>query len=63
MIFDKEEISKVIIEALLKAKGKSVDSIKTFDMESYKNEQYDILASEVRKALDMDRIYKIMNLK
>lgn len=62
-IFDKEEISKVIIEALLKAKGKSVDSIKTFDMESYKNEQYDILASEVRKALDMDRIYKIMNLK
>lgn len=61
-LFDKEEVSKIIIEALLKKKGKSIEELKTFDMNKYKNEQYDILASEVRKALDMDKIYEIMNL-
>lgn len=61
-IFDKEGVSKTIIEALLKKKGKSIEELKTFDMNTYKNEQYDILAQEVRKALDMDKIYEIMNL-
>lgn len=61
-IFDKEGVSKTIIEALLKKKGKSIEELKTFDMNKYKNEQYDILAQEVRKSLDMDKIYEIMNL-
>ena len=61
-IFDKEGVSKTIIEALLKKKGKSIEELKTFDMNTYKNEQYDILAQEVRKSLDMDKIYEIMNL-
>lgn len=60
-LFDKEDISKVIIQALLKKKGKSIDALKTFNMEQYKNEQYDILANEVRKALDIPKIYEIMN--
>ena len=61
-IFDKEEVSKTIIESLLKKKGKSIEELKTYDMNKYKNEQYDILAAEVRKALDMDKVYEIMNL-
>ena len=61
-IFDKEEVSKTIIESLLKKKGKSLEELKTYDMNKYKNEQYDILAAEVRKALDMDKVYEIMNL-
>lgn len=60
-LFDKEDISKVIIQALLKKKGKSIDALKTFNMEQYKNEQYDILANEVKKALDIPKIYEIMN--
>ena len=60
-LFDKEDISKVIIQALLKKKGKSIDALKTFNMEQYKNEQYNILANEVRKALDIPKIYEIMN--
>ena len=61
-IFDKEEITKIIIEELLKKKGLSTENLKAFNMEEYKETQYDILAQEVRKALDIDYIYKIMGL-
>lgn len=60
-IFDKKEISRAIIEALLKSKGKDFSDIKAFDMNEYKESQYDILAREVRKTIDMKGIYKIMN--
>ncbi|OOM73445.1 cobyric acid synthase [Clostridium sp. BL-8] len=60
-IFDKDTIAKTIVEALLKKKGLSADNIKTFDMSSYKESQYDILADEMRKTLDMNYIYKIIS--
>ncbi|WP_315069973.1 cobyric acid synthase [uncultured Clostridium sp.] len=60
-IFDKDIIAKTIVEALLKKKGLSADNIKAFDMKSYKESQYDILADEMRKALDMNYIYKIIS--
>ena len=60
-IFDKDIIAKTIVEALLKKKGLSADNIKAFDMASYKESQYDILADEMRKALDMNYIYKIIS--
>ena len=60
-IFDSEGVSKSIIEALLESKGLSYDKIKTFNISDYKEEQYDILAKEVRKSLDLDYIYKIIN--
>lgn len=59
-IFDKEEITKCIVKALLKEKGKKIEDLKTFDMDKYKDEQYNILAEEVRKALDINKIYEIM---
>lgn len=60
-IFDKDVVAKTIVEALLENKGLNSDSVKAFDITSYKESQYDILAEEMRKALDMDYIYKIMN--
>ena len=46
----------------MKKKGLSTENLKAFNMEEYKETQYDILAQEVRKALDIDYIYKIMGL-
>ncbi len=60
-VFDKEDVSRVIIEALLEKKGLTTESLKTFDIKSYKESQYDILADELRKSLDMKYIYKIIN--
>lgn len=42
-IFDKEEITKVIIEELLKKKGLNTENLKAFNIEEYKETQYDIL--------------------
>lgn len=60
-VFDKEDVSRVIIEALLDKKGLTTESLKTFDIKSYKESQYDVLADELRKSLDMKYIYNIIN--
>lgn len=62
-IFDKSAIAKTIVEALLEKKGLSLKSVEAFDIKSYKESQYDILADEMRKTLDMDYIYKILDMK
>ena len=62
-IFDKDIVSKTIIEALLLKKGLSTDNLKTFNIKDYKESQYDILADELRKSIDMNYIYKIINEK
>lgn len=59
-IFDKDTITKAVIGALLESKGLSSKDLKTFDMESYKQQQYDILARELRAALDMEAVYRIL---
>lgn len=62
-IFDRDIIAKTIVEALLEKKGLNSESIEAFDIKSYKESQYDILADEMRKALDMEYIYDILGLK
>lgn len=59
-IFDKENISRCVVEALLREKGLSTDALQTFDIETYKQQQYDILEQELRNSLDMKRIYEIL---
>lgn len=59
-IFDKEEISKTIAVALLKAKGLDFSDVKAFDIEEHKQKQYDILAEGLRNSLDMKLIYEIL---
>jgi adenosylcobyric acid synthase len=59
-IFDEEGICKEIIGTLCKRKGIDLEEIYEFDYKQYKEEQYDKLADAVRNALDMKKVYQIM---
>lgn len=59
-IFDKDQVVKEIIQALGKKKGIDMSNLAEFDLEAFKESQYDILAAEMRKHLDMDKIYEIL---
>ena len=58
-IFDDSKISSTIIEALYKRKNILFGG-KRIDRKAYKDDQYNILAEEVRKNMDLDLIYKII---
>ena len=62
-IFDRDNVSRAVIEAILKNKGLEIENLKTFDIKEYKQTQYDILADEIRKSVDMEYIYKVMGIK
>lgn len=59
-IFDGEGIAAMLIEALLAKKGMNFTDIKSINFNEYKQQQYDILATSVRKNLDMEKIYSIL---
>ena len=59
-IFDENGIAEVITEALYRARGLEFDGNAVFDIHAYKESQYDKLAETVRKALDMDLVYRIL---
>jgi adenosylcobyric acid synthase len=59
-IFDGEGIAATVVEALLKKKGLSPDDVKVIDYATYKEQQYDLLAEQMRKHLDMKKIYAIL---
>ena len=59
-IFDKEETALALIRAAGKKKGVDVSRMGGVDFASFKEQQYDILAAELRKHLDMKKIYEIL---
>ena len=59
-VFDEEAVAKALVGSLYERKGLSSDAIKAFDMEAYKERQYDILADAVRKHMDMEAVYRII---
>ena len=59
-IFDEKQVAEHVIKALMEDKGIAYNDIKAFDMAEYKNTQYDILADNVRKNLDMEAVYNIL---
>ena len=61
--FDKEQVVKEIVIALGNKKGIDMTKTVAFDMKAFKETQYDILAAELRKHLDMDAIYNILSIK
>lgn len=61
-IFDKPEVARQLIIALLKQKGLNINEVEAVDMSAYKEEQYDKLAAIIRENLDMSAIYKILNI-
>lgn len=59
-VFDEVEMTKSILSVLFEQKGLPF-SQEGINRKKYKEMQYDKLASEVRKALDMEQIYAIMD--
>ena len=59
-IFDKSGTVEAITSALAKRKGIETPGFHILDYEQYKQQQYDRLAYVLREALDMNRIYRII---
>lgn len=60
-IFDAPGVSDGILQAVCKQKGIDFGALVTFDVEQYKERQYDLLADAVRKGMDMDFVYRVLN--
>lgn len=59
-IFDRAESASALVNALRRRKGLA-DGGAAVNWEEYKQQQYDLLADGLRAALDMERIYRILN--
>lgn len=59
-VFDREGIASTLVKALFKEKGLDPSEIEAFNLEEYKQRQYDILADGMRKALNMDMLLDII---
>lgn len=59
-VFDKEEVVEALIRILGERKGIDVSSMTGNDFAAFKETQYNILAAELRKHLDMKKIYSIL---
>lgn len=60
-IFDGDGIADAIVKSLCRKKGLDDSQIHTFDLNAYKQQQYDILADAVRSGMDMELVYKVLN--
>ncbi len=64
-IFDKEEVFRTVTAALAKHKGIEAEYVEEMvregiDLKGFKERQYDLLADQLRRHLDMEQIYRIM---
>lgn len=60
-VFDREGVAGALIGLIGKRKGIDVSEMTGVDFAAFKETQYDILASELRKHLDMETIYRILD--
>ena len=60
-IFDAPGVSDEILKALCAQKGLDFAALGTFDLQEYKERQYDLLADAVRAGLDMELVYRVIN--
>ena len=60
-IFDAPNIADCILQAICNQKGIDYHALGSFDIQEYKQQQYDKLADAVRNGLDMDFVYQILN--
>ena len=60
-IFDEGGIAQAIVADLCRRKGLNPEEAESFDLNAYKQQQYDILADAVRSGMDMDFVYKVLN--
>ncbi len=61
-IFDKKEIVNVILTALAARKGLHVKELAAMDYKQKKEMQFDALADAIRANMDMEKIYKLLEL-
>lgn len=61
-IFDRAEFARGVVNCLLRAKGLPEEA-EGLDWDAYKQQQYDALADGVRRSMDMERIYQILEQK
>ena len=59
-VFDKETVAEAIVGIIGEKKGLDISELTGMDFQAFKETQYDILAAELRKHLDMKRIYEIL---
>ena len=60
-IFDNQEIAVKMVRAIAASKGITEEMDMEIDFAAFKETQYDLLADELRKHLDMEEIYKILD--
>ena len=60
-VFDAPDISDTILKAICNQKGLDSDALETFNIDEYKERQYDLLADAVRNGLDMDFVYRVLH--
>ncbi len=60
-IFDAPGISDVILKAICNKRGIEFSSIRVFDIQEYKESQYNKLADIIRHNLDMEFVYSVLN--
>lgn len=58
--FDRPEIAREVARSLAAKKGLDYDAEPGMDYTAYKETQYDILADTLRRHLDMEQIYRIL---
>ena len=59
-IFDGDGIATELVRAFADKKGIPMEESQQIDRHTYKETQYDLLADTLRKYLDMDKIYEIL---
>ncbi len=59
-IFDAPEIAEKVVRSLAEAKGVKLEEMPRISLMDYKNQQYDLVADTLRKHLDMNKIYEIL---
>lgn len=60
-VFDAPGIADVVLRALCDRKGIDFGQLAAFDLQDYKERQYDLLADAVRAGLDMELVYRVLN--
>lgn len=60
-VFDAPGVSDGILKALCAKKGLDLSALGTFDLQEYKERQYNMLAEAVRGGLDMELVYRVIN--
>ena len=62
-IFDAPGVADTLVNALAEKKGIKLEINLKEEYDAYRNRQYDKLAGELRKALNMELIYKVLGLE